>query len=182
MPDPATPPTDLRYPVGRHEPVGAVTGADRARWIGEVAALPAAFGAAVAGLDAAQLETPYRPGGWTVRQLAHHVADSHLNAYTRCKLALTEAEPTIKPYDEARWAELPDVAAVDPAVSLALLDALHRRWAALLERLAPDDWSRTLRHPERPGPMRLDDLLALYAWHGRHHTAHVTRLRERMGW
>ncbi|CAA9307041.1 MAG: Putative metal-dependent hydrolase YfiT [uncultured Gemmatimonadaceae bacterium] len=182
MPETATPPDDLRYPVGRHEPVGEVTAADRARWIGEVAALPAGFRAAVAGLDAAQLETPYRPGGWTVRQLVHHLADSHLNAYTRCKLALTEAEPTIKPYDEARWAELPDVAAVDPAVSLALLDALHLRWAALLERLTPDHWARTLRHPERPRPMRLDDVLALYAWHGRHHTAHVTRLRERMGW
>ena len=173
---------DLRYPVGRYEPAGEITTADRARWIAEVAALPTALRAAVAGLDAARLDTPYRPGGWTVRQLVHHVADSHMNAYTRYKLALTEAEPTIKPYDEARWAELADVAAVDPLVSLALIDALHVRWAALLERLTPDDWARTFRHPDRPRPMRLDDVLGLYAWHGRHHTAHVTRLRERQGW
>ena len=173
----------LRYPVGRYAPPpGGITAAQRDEWTRELTALPARLRAAVAGLGEAQLATPYRPGGWTVRQLVHHVADSHMNAQARFKLALTESEPTIKPYDEARWAELPDVGAVDPAVSLALLDALHLRWGALLERLAPDEWARTFRHPERPRPVRLDNALGMYAWHGRHHTAHVTRLREREGW
>ena len=172
----------LRYPVGRYQRPDDLTAARRGEWVRELTALPAQLRAAVAGLDAAQLATPYRPGGWTVRQLVHHVADSHMNAYARFKLALTEAEPTIKPYDEARWAELPDVAAVDPAASLALLDALHLRWGALLERLAPDDWARTFHHPAYRRPVRLDDALGMYAWHGRHHTAHVTRLRERSGW
>jgi hypothetical protein len=173
---------DLRYPIGRYDLPAETTAAERAGWIAEIAALPATFRAAVAPLTPAQLATPYRPGGWTVRQLAHHVPDSHLNAYTRFKLALTEDEPTIKPYDEARWAELPDVEAVDPVVSLALLDALHTRWAALLERLTPDQWRRSFRHPEQGRLMRLDQVLGMYAWHGRHHTAHVARLREREGW
>jgi uncharacterized damage-inducible protein DinB len=172
----------LRYPVGRYAPTPEATAEERAGWIAELGALPARLRAAVAGLDAARMATPYRPGGWTVHQLVHHVADSHMNAYARFKLALTEPEPTIKPYDEARWAELPDVGAVDPAVSLALLDALHVRWGALLERLAPDDWPRAFRHPEHQRLMRLDQALGLYAWHSRHHTAHVTRLRERSGW
>lgn len=173
----------LRYPVGRYAPAGdPATTTQRGEWLREVATLPAQLRAAVAGLGESQMATPYRPGGWTLDQLVHHVADSHMNAYARFKLALTEPEPVIKPYDEARWAELPDVAAVSPAVSLALLDALHARWAALLERLTPDAWARTFRHPERPHPMRLDDALGMYAWHGRHHTAHVTRLRERSGW
>ena len=177
---PTTP--DLRYPVGRYEPPAAPTPAERDHWIAEIADLPARFRAALGGLDAAQLDTPYRPGGWTVRQLAHHVADSHMNAYTRFKLALTEPEPTIKPYDEARWAELPDVQAVAPAVSLALLDALHVRWVALLRGMSPDEWQRGFRHPEHGRVMRLDHALGMYAWHGRHHTAHVTGLRERSGW
>jgi uncharacterized damage-inducible protein DinB len=173
---------DLRYPIGRYAPTDAPTEADRARWMGEVAALPDALRAAVSGLDPARMATPYRPDGWTVRQLVHHVADSHMNAYTRFKLALTEDEPTIKPYDEARWALLPDVDAVDPGVSLLLLDALHARWSALLAALPPEAWARTLRHPAEGRTMRLDYTLGLYAWHGRHHTAHVTRLREREGW
>jgi hypothetical protein len=177
---PATP--DLRYPVGRYEPPTAPTPADRDHWIAEIAELPTRFRAALDGLGAAQLDTPYRPGGWTVRQLAHHVPDSHMNAYTRFKLALTEPEPTIKPYDEGRWAELPDVQAVDPAVSLALLDALHVRWVALLRGMTPDDWQRGFRHPEHGRVMRLDHALGMYEWHGRHHTAHVTGLRERSGW
>ena len=192
LPGPAAPPTpapapamthdDLRYPVGRYEAAVEPTTADRARWLGELAAFPETFRAAVADLAPPQLDTPYRPGGWTVRQLVHHMPDSHINAYTRFKLALTETAPAIKPYDEARWAELPDVAAVDPSVSLALLDALHLRWVALLERLTADDWTRTFVHPERLEPMRLDQALGLYAWHGRHHTAHVTGLRGREGW
>ena len=172
----------LRYPVGRFRHDAAAGAAGRERWTAEIATLPARFRAAVDGLSAAQLDTPYRPGGWTVRQLVHHVPDSHMNAYVRFKLALTEDEPTIKPYDEARWAALADVGAVDPAVSLALLDALHARWVAVLAGMAADDWGRGYRHPEQGRVVALDEALAMYAWHGRHHTAHVTALRERSGW
>lgn len=174
---------DLRYPIGpfRRTEIES-TAEERDEWIGAVSTLPTAFRAAVAGLSSEQLDHGYRPGGWTVRQLVHHVPDSHMNAYMRFKLALTEDEPTIKPYDEGRWADLPDVAAVDPAVSLALLDALHTRWVGLLDRLEPGDWSRAFRHPEHDRLIRLDEALAMYAWHGRHHTAHVVSLREREGW
>ena len=174
--------SDLRYPVGRFAPEPDAAPARLAELVGEIAATPARLRAAVAGLDDRQLDTPYRPGGWTVRQLVHHVADSHLNAYVRLKLALTEDGPTIKPYDEARWAELPDVAAVPVESSLRLLDALHERWEAVLRALAPEQWERVVHHPEHPAPMSVDALLALYAWHGRHHVAHVTALREREGW
>jgi hypothetical protein len=132
-------------------------------------------------LTEAQLQTPYRPGGWTVRQVVHHVPDSHMNAYIRFKLALTEDNPTIKPYDEAAWALLADTAHTPIQESLALLDALHRRWVVLLESLAPGDFARRLTHPEH-GPVTLEWMLQLYAWHGRHHTAHVTALRQREGW
>jgi hypothetical protein len=173
--------TDPRYPIGRFAPPAASTPDDRRRRIDEIAGLPASLRAAIDGLTPEQLDTPYRAGGWTVRQLAHHVPDSHLNAYVRVRLALTEEEPTIKPYAEARWAELPDARTLPPEVSLDLLDALHDRWVTLLRALPADAWSRRLLHPEN-GPMTLDTLLALYAWHGRHHVAHVTSLRERMGW
>ena len=173
---------DLRYPVGRFTPETDLSPERRAALVAEIAELPAQLRAAVAGLDERRLATPYRPGGWTVRQLVHHVADSHLNAYTRFKLGLTEEAPQIKPYDEARWAELPDVAAVPIDASLRLVDALHERWVALLRALTPDQFARTVQHPEHPQPMSLDRLLMLYAWHGRHHVAHVTSLREREGW
>jgi uncharacterized damage-inducible protein DinB len=138
---------------------------------------------AVRGLDDAQLDTPYRPDGWTVRQVIHHLPDSHLNAYVRFKLALTEVEPTIKPYDEKAWAELPDGRGPLVAESLALLDALHARWVYMLRAMSAGDFARTLIHPERPdAPMTLDVMLALYAWHGRHHAAQVTALRDRMKW
>jgi hypothetical protein len=136
---------------------------------------------AVAGLDAAQLDAPYRPGGWTVRQVVHHVPESHMNAYIRFKLGLTEDEPTIKPYDEDAWAKLPDVAVTPVETSLALLDELHLRWVTLLRLLDDAQFARTFRHPAL-GVIRLDGNLALYAWHGKHHTAHITSLRERMGW
>ena len=173
------PATDLRYPIG------PFTVPDRspetiARLVDEIAEAPRRLREALAGLTDAQLDTPYRDGGWTVRQVAHHVPDSHLNAYVRFKLALTEDTPRIKPYDEARWAALPD-SRLDPAVSLALLDALHGRWVALLRSLAPEDSERASDHPETVAtPLRT--ALGLYAWHGRHHAAHVTGLRERMGW
>jgi uncharacterized damage-inducible protein DinB len=173
---------DLRYPIGKFEFAGSLSAADRTSCIDRIAAAPAALRAAVAGLTDAQLDTPYRPQGWTVRQVVHHVPDSHMNAYTRFRLALTEPMPTIKPYEEARWAELPDARSAPVAISLALLDALHIRWVLLLREMGRDDWSRKLVHPEHGREMSLDELLALYSWHGEHHVAHVTRLRERMGW
>lgn len=173
---------DLRYPIGTFTYDGAMTDGRRAECLARIAAAPARLRAAVAGLDDARLDTPYRPGGWTVRQVIHHVADSHVNAYTRIRLALTENTPTIKPYEEARWAELPDARTLPVEISLTLLDGLHARWAALLQRLGADQVGRRLRHPEHDRLMTIDELIAMYAWHGDHHTAHVTSLRERLGW
>ncbi len=171
----------LKYPIGKFVAPATVTAQDRLRLIGEVRDAPARLREAVAGLSEAQLATPYRPGGWTVRQVAHHLPDSHLNAYARFRLALTEEQPTIKPYDEASWAELVDARTGPVEVSLQLFTALHARWVALLESLQPEQWKRAYRHPEM-GEVSLEKALALYAWHGRHHVAHVTRLRERSGW
>lgn len=173
---------DLRYPIGRFHYDGTMTDDRRAKCVDRIAAAPAGLRAAVAGLDQTRLDTPYRPGGWTVRQVVHHVPDSHLNAYTRIRLALTEDTPTIKPYEEARWAELPDARTAPVEISLALLEALHARWVPLLREFGPAEAARTLRHPEHGRLMTVDELLALYAWHGEHHTAHIARLRERMGW
>ncbi len=172
---------DLRYPIGRFTPPADLAMAERRGLIAEIATAPGALADAIAGLDETQLDTPYRDGGWTVRQVVHHLPDSHVNAYVRFKLALTEAEPTIKPYDEALWADLAEarLGAVD--TSLALLDALHRRWVSCLDQLDEQEFSRTLMHPEQ-GAITLDWLLAMYAWHGRHHVAHITSLRARMGW
>ncbi len=174
--------TDLRYPIGKYAPPAEITDAQRAAWIDEVAHAPDALRMAVRGLTAEQLDTPYRPGGWTVRQVVHHLPDSHLNAYTRFKLALTEEEPTIKPYAEDRWAELADTREVPIEVSLTLLEALHERWVALLRAMSAADFRRTYRHPEHGRIYRLDEVLGLYAWHGRHHTAHITTLRQQKGW
>lgn len=172
---------DLRYPIGRFERPGNVSPADRTTYAAQIAALPKEMRAAVAGLTDAQLDTPYRPEGWTVRQVVHHVVDSHINSYVRFRWALTEDEPDIKTYDEKAWATLPDAASAPVALSLNLLDAVHARWSALLRTLTPEDWSRALVHP-KSGRMTLDDMLALYAWHGRHHVAHITELRAREGW
>ena len=172
---------DLRYPVGKFEMTGQFTGEERQRLIDEIAEAPARLRAAVEELSPDQLETPYRPEGWTVRQVVHHVADSHLNSYMRFRLALTEEEPTIKPYDEGAWAKLEDARRAPLEVSLTLLDALHERWVMLLRSLAPTDFARTFRHPEQ-GVVPLDRNVGLYAWHGRHHIAHITSLRERMKW
>lgn len=174
--------TDLRYPIGKFDWNITVSEAEYPRLIAEIATAPAALRSAVAGLSREQLETPYRPGGWTIKQVVHHVPDSHMNAYTRFKLALTENEPTIKPYEEDKWAELPDSQRVPIEVSLDLLDALHTRWVTLLRALDAADFARTLRHPEHNRIMTLGQLLALYAWHGRHHVAHITSLRKREGW
>ena len=173
--------TDPRYPIGKFSYDGLPTEEQRKKLIDDIAQAPAALRAAVRGLSPQQIETPYRDGGWTVRQVVHHVPDSHMNAYIRFKLALTEDEPTIKPYMEDRWATLPDTQAAPLEVSLALLDALHDRWVCLLRSMQPQDWQRTFRHPEL-GVMPLEKTLALYAWHGRHHVAHITELRKRMGW
>ena len=171
---------DLRYPIGRFSARSEVAPEERAAFIGQIAAAPAALRAAVTGLSDAQLDTPYRPGGWTVRQVVHHVPDSHLNAYTRFRLALTENDPLIRTYEQGAWAELPD-SRLPIDVSLRLLDALHGRWVVLLRSMSDTDFERPLRHPES-GPMTLDMLLQLYAWHGRHHAAHITSLRARRGW
>jgi uncharacterized damage-inducible protein DinB len=172
---------DLRYPIGPYEPRSSLSEDERRRAIEDIAAAPERLRMAVAGLSSQQLDTPYRPGGWTVRQVVHHVPDSHMNAYTRFRLALTEDEPTIRPYDEGRWAKLEDACHAPPGMSLDLLEALHLRWVLLLRSMQAGDFARTLKHPER-GVMTLDDMLWLYAWHGRHHVGHVTSLRERMGW
>jgi uncharacterized damage-inducible protein DinB len=172
---------DLRYPIGKFEWTGQNTEQDRHAYIGRIEATPRRLRAAAAGLSDKQLDTPYRPAGWSVRQLIHHVADSHMNSFTRFRLALTEESPAIKGYDQDRWAELPDSKAAPVEVSLGLLDGLHRRWALLLRSMSPADYSRTFVHSEL-GPVTLDRTLALYAWHGDHHTAHITGLRERMGW
>ncbi len=173
--------TDLRYPIGKAQLEGEITGERRRKWIDEIEEAPANLRAAVAGLSPEQLDTPYRPGGWTVRQVIHHVPDSHLNSYVRFRLALTEVEPTIKPYQEDRWAELTDARSAPIEVSLHLLESLHRRWVLLLRSLAPGDLARTYRHPEM-GVRTLDQTLGIYAWHGRHHVAHITSLRERQRW
>jgi uncharacterized damage-inducible protein DinB len=174
--------TDLRYPIGKFDWNITVSEADFPRLIAEIAATPAALRSAVAGLSRDQLETPYRPGGWTIKQVVHHVPDSHMNAYTRFKLALTEDQPTIKPYDEAKWAELPDSQRVPIDVSLDLLEALHLRWVALLKAMDAADFNRKFSHPEHNRIFNLAQLLALYGWHGRHHVAHVTSLRKRESW
>jgi uncharacterized damage-inducible protein DinB len=154
---------------------------ERGVFIAQLAEAPARLRQAIAGLNAEQLDTEYRPGGWTVRQVVHHVPDSHLNSYVRFKLALTEEEPAIKPYDEDRWARLEDSRVTPVETSLDLLDALHERWVMLLRSLSPDDFKRAFRHPEL-GAVSLNKNVGLYAWHGRHHVAHITSLRERMGW
>ena len=168
---------ELRYPIGKFNPNASGSRADQ---IETLRALPERLRAAISELSNTQLDTPYREGGWTVRQLVHHIADSHANAYVRFKLALTEDAPTIKPYDEAAWAELPDSRMpIEP--SLAITDGIHARLVFLLESLSEPDFEKSFKHPER-GPMTIAANMALYDWHCRHHTAHITKLRQRMGW
>src|SRR5229473_1555549 len=173
--------TDLRYPIGKFTYDGPPTPEKRQELLQHIEQAPGCLCAAVKDLSPQQLDTPYREGGWTVRQVVHHVPDSHLNAYVRFKLALTEDEPTIKPYAEDRWAQLADTQFTPVEVSLAMLDSLHNRWVRLLRSLKPEDWKKTLRHPEL-GLVSLEKNLALYSWHGRHHVAHITELRKRRGW
>jgi uncharacterized damage-inducible protein DinB len=168
---------DLRYPTGTFTFDPDVTPAKRAKSIAAIREAPALMRAALQGLSDAQIDTPYRDGGWTPRQIAHHVAESHMNAYIRFKLALTETNPTIKPYDENLWAKTPDVAREPVATSVTLLEALHKRWVTLLGTMKPEDFSLTVFHPEHKREMSLDELLQMYAWHGKHHAAHVTSVK-----
>ena len=172
---------DVRYPVGSYTPPEAIDAEIRTKWIADLKGLPVHLRNAVIGLTEQQLDTPYRLGGWTVRQVVHHVADSHLNSYTRFRLALTEDSPLIKTYDEKSWAELPDAkqAPIDP--SLHLIEGLHARWVRLLSSMSEGDFARTFKHPEL-GEIRLDWTLGLYAWHCRHHVAHITALRTKEHW
>ena len=173
--------TDPRYPLGKFSPPPEYTADLRASFVREIAAAPAALTAAVAGLTTEQRLTPYREAGWTVAQVVHHVADSHMHAYARLKFAATEDVPTIKPYNEGVWANFPDASDPDVNPSLHIVESLHARWATFLRHLAEKDFERGLMHPER-GPMTVERMVALYAWHGRHHVAHITELRKRMGW
>jgi len=170
-----------RFPIGKFNGQAPANDAEREQFIRDIEETPAKLRAAIKGLSEDQLNTPYREGGWTVRQLIHHVPDSHLNSYVRFKLALTEDEPTIKPYQEDRWAELADSRVTPIETSLSLLDSLHQRWILLLRSFTAADWKKTFRHPEA-GVLSLDKTVALYAWHGKHHVAHITALRTSKGW
>ena len=170
-----------RYPIGKFKLDVSPSADERINLIADIEKAPEALRAAVRGLTPQQIETPYREGGWTVKQVVHHVPDSHMNAYIRFKLALTEEEPTIKPYEEARWAELEDSRSTPLEVSLSLMDSLHHRWVRVLRSIKPEEWKRTFRHPEM-GLLTLEKTLILYAWHGKHHVAHITELRKREGW
>jgi uncharacterized damage-inducible protein DinB len=172
---------ELRYPIGRFVPPEEFNAPVRGELMAQIDEAPARLREAVRRLSAEQLQTPYREGGWTLAQVVHHLPDSHMNAYVRCRLAITEPEPTIKPYSEARWADLTDASSSDIEMSIVLLEGLHQRWISLLRRLTPEQWALGYVHPER-GRVTLDRTLALYAWHGRHHVAHITALRDRMGW
>lgn len=173
---------DQRYPIGRFTPPAAFTPELRQQYLAQIAACPTELQRAVGGLTPSQLDTPYRDGGWTVRQVVHHVPDSHMNAYIRHKLAMTEVQPAIRAYEEALWAELPDGRSAEVELSLTLLTALHARWHRFLTALAPQDFARTFLHPAIEGPVSLDQSVGMYAWHGRHHVAHIDALRQRNGW
>jgi uncharacterized damage-inducible protein DinB len=172
---------DLRYPIGNFNPAKEVTPELRKKFIQTIEELPVIFREAIENLTDEQLDTPYRPEGWTVRQLVHHVADSHMNSFCRFKLGMTEETPTIKPYEEALWAEMEDSKNAPVDLSLNVIDGVHARWTMLLKSMSDTDFERQINHPER-GTMSLNSLLALYDWHSKHHTAHVTRLRERNNW
>ncbi|QNF35908.1 putative metal-dependent hydrolase [Adhaeribacter swui] len=168
----------LRYPIGKFVPKPDLSPDDLKEYITEISHLPALLRKAVKDLGEAELETPYRPGGWTIRQTVNHVADSHINSYTRFRLALTEDKPVIKPYEEQLWAELEDGKHAPVDISLLLLEALHLRWVMLLESLTPDQWQRSFVHPQS-GETTLATAVGIYAWHGKHHVAHITELRKR---
>lgn len=173
---------ELRYPIGLFAHEGEISREQLQEWMADIESTPSRLREAVAGLSDEQLDTPYRPGGWTLRQVVHHVADSHMNSYTRFKLALTEEEPTIRPYYEERWAELSDGKSAPVELSLTLLDALHSRWMIVLHDMQHEQFGRAFVHPESGQTIRLDWNVGNYAWHGNHHIAHITSLRARKGW
>ena len=172
----------LRYPIGKYQRPESHTPELRKEWINIIEQLPSWMDVVIENLDEHQLQTEYRPGGWTVNQVVHHVADSHMNAYVRTKLALTEDNPQIKPYKEELWAKLPDANNVPVNVSITLLHALHRRWVTALQSMHESDWDRTYFHPESERNVPLWEVVALYAWHSRHHMEHIRKLRGKMGW
>jgi uncharacterized damage-inducible protein DinB len=173
--------SDSQYPIGKFQAPANISDHERQAFIQQIAEAPAALWSAAEGLSEQQIDTPYREGGWTVRQVVHHLADSHMNAFVRFKLAMTEEQPTVKTYNQERWSQLADAKAVPIVVSLNLFDSVHKRFVTLLRSMSPADFARTMNHPEQ-GIVNLDRYLALYAWHGRHHVAHITSLRERKGW
>ena len=173
--------TDLSYPIGRYQP-HAYSEHQKELWLNDIKFLPQLLEGAILNLDEDQLQVPYRDGGWTIQQVVHHVADSHINAYCRFKLGLTEDHPTIRPYEEAKWANLSDVQNIPINISITLLYALHTRWYSTLSDLGLKDWERSVFHPESKKDMTLWFLLGNYSWHGRHHVAHITSLRERNKW
>ena len=175
-------PDQLRYPIGKFSFNANADEKEIKQWITEIEQLPAQLRKAVKGLSDSQIDTPYRDGGWTVRQVVHHLADSHLNAYCRIKLALTEDHPTIKPYEEKLWAEMDDAKNLPVEVSLSILDALHSRWVYGLKKTSAADLNKSVFHPESKREMSVKFLMNLYSWHGKHHTAHIGSLRERMKW
>ena len=172
---------DPRYPIGKYES-RPFSETQKQEWLNDIKFLPQTLENSIQNLDEAQLNTPYRDGGWKVKQLVHHVADSHINAYCRFKLGLTEDNPGIRPYEEKLWAELDDIETVPINVSLTLLHALHARWDATIRNLSDDDWNRTVLHPQHNKTFTLWHLLGMYAWHGKHHVAHITTLRANKGW
>lgn len=172
----------LKYPVGQYKTPQPITTELLHSWIKTIQDFPTALKQAIENLDSTQLDTPYREGGWTIRQLIHHLADSHLNSYIRFKLGITEDEPNIKPYQEAKWAEIEEAKTLSVVPSLSILEGLHTRWVATLQQFTPEDWKRKLIHPEYEQPLTLDELLGLYDWHCRHHLTHITNLRARKQW
>ncbi len=172
---------DLKYPIGKYIPK-EYTDAQLQEWINEIKLLPSVLEEAILNLDEAQMNTSYRPDGWTIRQVVHHLADSHANAYFRFKLALTEDNPVIKPYDEAAWAELADYKNLPENISTTMLQAVHIRWVEILKNMTREDWNRTFFHPEHQRTMTLWFILGMYVWHGKHHVAHITNLRARNNW
>lgn len=173
---------DLKYPVGRYQRPEVFTPQLKDEWMAVIQALPSWMDACIENLDEHQLAVPYRPGGWNIKQVVHHLADSHMNAYIRLKLALTEDNPTVKPYQEQAWAELPDNIYTPVNVSVTMLHTLHRRMVTLLEHMQPSDWERTYYHPEHKRNFPIWEMVGMYAWHSRHHTAHISQLRQRMNW
>jgi len=172
----------LKYPIGNFKAPETYSMSENRKRIEIIRNLPDAMSKSIGSLNTAQLDTPYRPEGWTIRQLVHHVADSHINAFTRFKLGLTETNPTIRPYDQSAWCEMSDAKNLEPAVSMKIIEGIHGRWAHVLENMSDSDFNREIFHPEMNKSLHLGTMLALYSWHSSHHLAHINKLKERMNW